>query len=82
MTRPGGGLLRGTVPAFVVGLVVVVGAGTLIGRFTESSLAVAFAAYFLTTVFDIAVERNRYREELLEQVGVTTASADETISEN
>jgi hypothetical protein len=81
MTRSGDELLRGTVPAFLVGLVVVVGAGTLVGQFTESHLAVAFAAYFLTTVFDIAVERNRYREDLLEQVGVTTAS-DETISEN
>lgn len=69
MSNPDDGLLRGTVPAFVVGLLVVAGAGVLVGRFTGSYLAVAFAAYFATTVYDLTVERLRYRESLLERFG-------------
>ncbi|MFB6304347.1 MAG: hypothetical protein ABEH47_04210 [Haloferacaceae archaeon] len=76
MSRDGtdgrGEALKGTLPAFVVGLAVVLAAGVLVGRFTGSHLAVAFAAYFLTTVYDLTVERRSYREALLDELGVGT----------
>lgn len=75
-------MLRGTLPAFVVGLAVVLGAGVLVGRFTESHLAVAFAAYFVTTVYDLTIERFRYREELLDRLGVGDARHDDTAAES
>ncbi|MFB6303805.1 MAG: hypothetical protein ABEH47_01460 [Haloferacaceae archaeon] len=63
-----GGLPNGTLLTFLAGLLIVVGTGAVVGPLTDSYVAVAFAAYFLTTVYDLVVDRLGYREALLERV--------------
>lgn len=74
-----GGPSPETILTFVVGLAIVLVAGAVVGPRTDSYVAVAFAAYFLTTVYDLVVDRLEYRESLLTRVregGDADAAAD------